>query len=61
MFKTLKILIKIELKNQIFNQCYKTSLFSCFICKVDRSPYICTVFFIVLDLRLTKRLAVWDR
>ena len=50
----LKVLIKIELKNQIFNQCYKTSLFSCFICKFDRSPYICTVFFIVLDLRLTK-------
>ena len=50
----LKVLIKIELKNQIFNQCYKTSLFSCFICKFDRSPYICNVFFIVLDLRLTK-------
>ena len=39
---------------QILNQCYKTYYYSWIICKVRRSPYLCNVFFIVLDLRLTK-------
>ena len=29
-------------------------------CIFNKCPYICNVFFIVLDLRLTKRLAVWE-
>ncbi|RGP05177.1 hypothetical protein DXA83_04470 [Bacteroides thetaiotaomicron] len=45
---------KIELRIQILNQCYKTYYFSWIICKVHRNPYLCNVFFIVLDLRLTK-------
>ena len=28
--------------------------------KFRKTRYICNVFFIVLDLRLTKRLAVWE-
>ncbi|ADY36920.1 hypothetical protein Bacsa_2372 [Phocaeicola salanitronis DSM 18170] len=36
------------------NRCYKAA-FSCrIICRYQKSPYICNVFFIVLDLRLTK-------
>ena len=53
-FQVPKVLIKIEYKKQTFNQCYKTSVFSCIICRYHRSPYIYNVFFIVLDLRLTK-------
>ena len=30
---------------------YKTAAFAC---RYEKSPYICIVFFIVLDLRLTK-------
>ena len=36
------------------NLCYKTYFFSWIICRFIRSPYLCNVFFIVLDLRLTK-------
>ena len=32
----------------------KHTFFSWIICRYVRSPYLCTVFFIVLDLRLTK-------
>ena len=41
--------------------CYKMLRFAPEIWRYAESPYICNVFFIVLDLRLTKRLAVWDR
>ena len=42
-------------KNNTFTKtCYKTLFFICFICRYPRSPYLCIVFFIVLDLRLTK-------
>ena len=42
-------------KNNAFTKtCYKTLFFICFICRYPKSPYLCTVFFIVLDLRLTK-------
>ena len=34
--------------------CYKTSFFIWIICYFHKSTYLCTVFFIVLDLRLTK-------
>ena len=30
------------------------------VCYIAQSPYICNVFFMVLDLRLTMRLAVRD-
>ena len=36
------------------NLCYKTYFFSWIICKFLNCPYLCNVFFIVLDLRLTK-------
>ena len=41
--------------------CYKMLRFVPEIWRYAESPYLCSVFFIVLDLRLTKRLAVWDR
>ncbi len=34
--------------------CYKTSVFAHDSCFYPKSPYLCNVFFIVLDLRLTK-------
>ena len=36
------------------NLCYRTYFFSWIICRFIRSTYLCNVFFIVLDLRLTK-------
>ena len=39
---------------QMVNMCCKTWFFSCFFCGFNRNVYFCTVFFIVLDLRLTK-------
>ena len=41
--------------------CYKMPCFAPIIWRYAESPYLCSVFFIVLDLRLTKKLAVWDR
>ena len=40
--------------------CYKMRCFTPKIWRYAESPYLCNVFFIVLDLRLTKRLAVWE-
>ena len=37
--------------------CYKMRCFTPKIWRYAESPYLCNVFFIVLDLRLTKRLA----
>ena len=34
--------------------CFKAYFSSRFICRYRKSPYLCTVFFMVLDLRLTK-------
>ena len=34
--------------------CYKTYFFSWKICRLKFTPYLCIVFFIVLDLRLIK-------
>ena len=49
------LFVKANFKSSVFiKTCYKTPVFSCFICRILRSPYLCTVFFIVLDLRLTK-------
>ena len=38
----------------LLKTCYKAGKIPCFICNIQKNPYLCTVFFIVLDLRLTK-------
>ena len=38
----------------IIKQCYKREIFLLFACRYMKCPYLCIVFFIVLDLRLTK-------
>ena len=35
-------------------KCYKAEFFQVTSCRFQKSPYLCNVFFIVLDLRLTK-------
>ena len=39
---------------QNLNLCYETYFSPWIICRYHKSPYLCNVFFIVLDLRLTK-------
>ena len=46
MIKKIYLLIQDKEKNLIIKACYKAY--------IPESPYICNVFFIVLDLRLTK-------
>ncbi|EDV05085.1 hypothetical protein BACINT_04228 [Bacteroides intestinalis DSM 17393] len=48
--------MKKEVKNEedFLKGCYKYTVFAHGACKSQKSPYLCTVFFIVLDLRLTK-------
>ena len=46
--------VRLHIRPFFLNLCYKTCLFSWIICRFIRSPYLCNVFFIVLDLRLTK-------
>ena len=48
--------MKKDVKNTLLflKWCYKTCFFLCIVCRYAESPYLCTVFFIVLDLRLTK-------
>ena len=36
------------------NLCYRTYFFSWIICRFIRSPYLCNVFFIVLDFKVNK-------
>ena len=38
----------------LLNLCYKTHVDAHKTCIIPESPYLCIVFFIVLDLRLTK-------
>ena len=38
----------------IYKACYKTVKYRLKTCYYKQSPYLCSVFFIVLDLRLTK-------
>ena len=38
----------------IYKACYKTAKYKLKTCYYKQSPYLCSVFFIVLDLRLTK-------
>ena len=40
--------------NTNIKACYKTHFFIWIICEYHKRPYLCNVFFIVLDLRLTK-------
>ena len=42
------------------NLCYRTYFFSWIICRFIRSPYLCNVFFIVLDLRLKKGVPLYS-
>ena len=48
--------VKKDVKTSInlIKMCYETCFFSWKVCQCPKSPYICNVFFIVLDLRLTK-------
>ena len=34
--------------------CYKTHVFAHKTCRLGKSPYLCTVFFIVLDFKVNK-------
>ena len=42
------------LRKANLKQCYATCFLASIICYYPKSPYLCNVFFIVLDLRLTK-------
>ena len=44
----------LRLYEHFLKSCYKTYLLSIFIWRIAKKPYLCNVFFIVLDLRLTK-------
>ena len=48
--------VKKDVKTSIYliKMCYETCFFSWKVCQCPKSPYLCNVFFIVLDLRLTK-------
>ncbi|RHL11350.1 hypothetical protein DW036_04210 [Bacteroides sp. AF39-11AC] len=48
--------MKKEVKNGVtsLKWCYKCAVFAHGACEIQKSPYLCNVFFIVLDLRLTK-------
>ena len=39
---------------ELIKTCYKAYIFISFACLFPESPYLCIVFFIVLDLTLTK-------
>ena len=45
---------RINPSGRFLNLCYKALFYSRNICRLPKSQYLCTVFFIVLDLRLTK-------
>ena len=48
--------VKKDVKTSIYliKMCYETCFFSWKVCQCPKSPYLCNVFLIVLDLRLTK-------
>ncbi|RGQ13320.1 hypothetical protein DWW88_16770 [Bacteroides cellulosilyticus] len=52
----LKLNMKKEVKKRMpsLKWCYKCVVFAHGTCYFQKSAYLCTVFFIVLDLRLTK-------
>ncbi len=53
-FEAVKVRKDVKMPYYLIKICYETCFFSCKVCQSSKSPYICTVFFIVLDLRLTK-------
>ncbi len=54
MHKVIKMHLLFKTSNQNINKCYKVHLFFSFACRYQKNTYLCIVFFIVLDLRLTK-------
>ena len=53
-FEAVKVRKDVKMPYYLIKICYETCFFSCKVCQSSKSPYICNVFFIVLDLRLTK-------
>ena len=47
-------LMPFKADGELLNLCYKTCVNVHNTCIIPESPYLCIVFFIVLDLRLTK-------
>ena len=53
-WEPLFFLMPFKAKGKVLNLCYKTCVNAHNTCIIPESPYLCIVFFIVLDLRLTK-------
>ena len=53
-FEAEKVKKDVKTSINLIKMCYETCFFSWKVCQYPKSPYICNVFFIVLDLRLTK-------
>ena len=53
-FEAEKVKKDVKTSINLIKMCYETCFFSWKVCQCPKSPYICNVFFIVLDLRLTK-------
>jgi len=53
-WELLFFLMPFKAEIEILNLCYKTCVSAHNTCIISESPYLCIVFFIVLDLRLTK-------
>mgnify|MGYP000102467276 CR=1 FL=1 len=53
-FEAEKVKKDVKTSINLIKICYETCFFPWKVCQCPKSPYICNVFFIVLDLRLTK-------
>ncbi len=53
-WELLFFLMPFKAEVEVLNLCYKTCVNAHNTCIIPKSPYLCIVFFIVLDLRLTK-------
>ena len=53
-WELLFFLMPFKAEVEVLNLCYKTCVNVYNTCIIPKSPYLCIVFFIVLDLRLTK-------
>ena len=53
-WELLFFLMAFKAEGEVLNLCYKTCVNAHNTCIISESPYLCIVFFIVLDLRLTK-------
>gem|GEM_PF-3513098 len=51
--KRLKKVQNRRASNKKLKKCYNASFFDIFLCRERKNIYLCNVFFIVLDLRLT--------